>query len=168
MSDFEYKKMIEQILNRKDQKEREELFNFIGEKGDDRFVEPLIELIKLEDSPKMRQSLYTTLTKIGTNLADEVIKTQIKFKLPKDDGRKITKKAWDDAVSFLASNLEPTFIRKAKEIIKSEGGLWGHENKGGIGVYVRNLLRNNGFNWGETALEAYWPWIIEEVLNKIE
>ncbi|HUT80021.1 MAG TPA: HEAT repeat domain-containing protein [Candidatus Bathyarchaeia archaeon] len=168
MSDFEYTKMIEQILNRKDQKEREELFNFIGEKGDDRFVEPLTELIKLDDSPKMRQSLYSALTKIGTNLADDVIKTQIKLKLPKDDGKKITKKSWDEAVFFLASNLEPVFIKKVKQIIQTEGSLWGHENKGGIGVYVRNLLRNNGFNWGETALEAYWPWVVEEVLKKTE
>ncbi len=168
MSDFEYTKMIEQILSQKNQKERDALFNFIGDKGDDRFIEPLTELIKLDDSPKMRQSLYTTLSKIGTNLADEVIKTQIKLKLPMDDGKKIPKKSWEDAVAFLVSNLEPTFINKAKQIIQTEGSLWGHQNKGGIGVYVRNLLRNNGFNWGEAALEAYWPWVIEDVLRKIK
>ena len=54
MSDFEYTKMIEQIKEKRDPKEREELFDFIGENGDDRFVEPLTELIKVDDSPHMR------------------------------------------------------------------------------------------------------------------
>ena len=66
MSDFEYNKMIEQILSQKDPKEREELFSFLGEKGDDRFVEPLAELLTREDNPIMRQNLYATLTQIGT------------------------------------------------------------------------------------------------------
>jgi len=38
MSDFEYTKLLEQIRNEKDLKEREELFHFIGERGDDRFI----------------------------------------------------------------------------------------------------------------------------------
>ncbi|MHA1213362.1 MAG: hypothetical protein ACTSSH_13005 [Candidatus Heimdallarchaeota archaeon] len=155
MSEFEHNKMIEQILNQNNQKERDELFGFIGDKGDDRFIEPLVELIKLDDSPKMRQSLYTTFTKIGTELAEEVIREQVRIKLPKDDGKRITKKAWSEAVSFLVSNLEKPFIKNAEAIIESEGILWGHVNKGGIGIYVRNLLRNNDFDWGESSLEAY-------------
>jgi len=166
-NDFEYTKMIEQIRSQINQKEREELFDFIGEKGDNRFIEPLTELIKLEDSPILRQSLYSTFTKIGTELAEEVIKEQIRVKLPKDDGKKISKKSWQDAVDFLVNNLEPTFIKKTKQLIQIEGPLWGVKSKGGIGVYIRNLLRNNGFNWGESALESYWPWVLEDALQKI-
>ena len=92
MSDFEYNKMLDQIKEKRDPKEREELFDFIGEKGDDRFVEPLTELLKVDDSPQMRQSLYATFTKIGTDLAEEVIRKKVRTRLPKDDGKKITKK----------------------------------------------------------------------------
>ncbi|NHJ47775.1 MAG: hypothetical protein FK733_08305 [Asgard group archaeon] len=165
MSDFEYNKMIEQILKQENQKERDELFDFIGQKGDDRFIEPLVELIDLEDSPKMRQSLYTTLTKIGTDLAEEVIKDKIKNELPKDDGNKISKKSWDEATSFLAKNLETPSIKQIEELIESEGSLWAVNNKGGIGIYIRNLLRNNGFDWGEAALETYWSWAAEEAVR---
>lgn len=160
--------MIEQILNQKNQKTREELFSFIGDNGDDRFVEPLVELIDLDDSPVMRQSLYTTLVKIGSELADEVIKKQVRIELPKDDGKKITRKTWADAVSFLVSNMEPSFIKKAKFLIETEGNLWGFKNKGGIGIYIRNLLRNNGFDWGEVALKSYWPWVVEDALTKFD
>lgn len=168
MSEFEHSKMLEQIRNERNQKQREELFDFIGENGDDRFVEPLIELLKTDDSPILRSSLYTTFSKIGTELAKEVIQTQIKIKLPKDDGKKITKKSWKEAVNFLQGNLESSFIQKVSGIIESEGRLWGLKNKGGVGVYVRNLLRNNGFNWGEQAMDTYWPWLIEDVLQKLE
>jgi len=168
MSDFEYNKMIEQILNQKDPKEREELFNFIGEKGDDRFVEPLTELLKLEDGPVMRQSLYATLARIGTELANEVIKTKVKTKLPRDDGKKISKKSWEQAVGFLMDNLEKPLIKKIEELMETEGDLWGVKQKGGVGIYIRNLLRNNGFNWGEQALVAYWPWLVEDAISKIK
>jgi len=96
-----------------------------------------------------------------------VIAKQVKTRLPKDDGKKITKKTWTEAVDFLAVNLESVFIGKVEVIIASEGRLWGIKNKGGVGVYVRNLLRNNGFNWGETALENYWSWVVEDVLKKV-
>ncbi|MCK5297852.1 MAG: hypothetical protein KAJ76_03020 [Candidatus Heimdallarchaeota archaeon] len=168
MSDFEYNKMIEQIKEKRDPKEREELFDFIGENGDDRFVEPLTELIKVDDSPHMRQSLYATFTRIGTELAEEVIREKVRTKLPKDDGKKITKKSWEEAVVFLSKNLEKPLVKKAEEIITEEGKLWGIKNKGGIGIYIRNLLRNNGFNWGESALETYWSWVVEDALKKIK
>ncbi|NHJ39115.1 MAG: hypothetical protein FK731_03710 [Asgard group archaeon] len=167
MSEFEYSKMIEQILNQQNQKERDELFDFIGQKGDDRFVEPLTELISLDDSPKMRQSLYATLTKIGTKLAEEVIKDKVKKQLPKDDGKLISKKSWDEAVSFLVKNLEQPSVKQISELIKTDGNLWGVKNKGGIGIYIRNLLRNNGFDWGEASLEVYWSWVAEEAVTKI-
>lgn len=168
MSEFEYRKMLEQIRNERDRKQREELFNFIGENGDDRFIEPLSELLRTDDSPEMRFSLYTTFSKIGTDLAEEVIQKHVKEKLPRDDGKKITKKSWKEAVEFLNKNLEKSFINKVKEIMKSEGRLWGFTNKGGVGVYIRNLLRNNGFDWGENALETYWSWVVEDVIQKRE
>lgn len=168
MSDFEYNKMLDQIKEKRDPKEREELFDFIGEKGDDRFVEPLTELLKVDDSPQMRQSLYATFTKIGTDLAEEVIRKKVRTRLPKDDGKKITKKSWEEAVAFLCKNLEKPFVKKAEEIIAEEGKLWGIKNKGGIGIYIRNLLRNNGFNWGQSALETYWSWVVEDALKKIQ
>lgn len=167
MSEFEYTKMIEQILNQQNQKERDELFDFIGQKGDDRFVEPLVEIISLEDSPKIRQSLYATLTKIGTELADEVINERVKKQLPKDDGKLISKKSWGEAVSFLVKNLELPSVKQISELMESEGSLWGIKNKGGIGIYIRNLLRNNGFDWGEISLEVYWSWVAEEAVTKI-
>ena len=168
MSEFEYMKMLEQIRNERDQKQREDLFEFIGENGDDRFVEPLTELLKTDDSPILRSSLYTTFSKIGTELAEEIIQTQIRTKLPKDDGKKITKKSWIEAVDFLKGDLETSFIQKVRGIIETEGRLWATKNKGGIGVYVRNLLRNNGFDWGEQAMKIYWSWVIEDVLQKLE
>ncbi len=166
MSEFEYIKMLEQIRNERNQKQREELFDFIGENGDDRFVEPLTELLRTNDNPKLRSSLYTTFSKIGTELAEQAIQTQIKTKLPKDNGKKITKKSWKEAVDFLETNLEASFIRKVEGVIESEGRLWSRKNKGEIGVYIRNLLRNNGFNWGEQAMNIYWPWLIEDVLQQ--
>ncbi len=168
MSDFDYSKMLEQIRNEKDQKERETLFDFIGEKGDDRFIEPLAELLTLEDNPQLRQSLYATFSKIGSDLAEDVIEQKVRARLPKDDGKKITKKSWGEAVGFLVANLEAPFINKAIQIIKSEGRLWGIKNKGGIGIYIRNLLRNNGYDWGESALETYWPWVVEDALKKMK
>ena len=166
MSEFEYIKMLDQIRNERDQRQREELFDFIGENGDDRFVEPLIELLKTDDSPILRSSLYTTFSKIGTELAEEVIQTQIKTKLPKDNGKKISKKSWKEAVDFLKGNLETSFIQKVRGIIETEGRLWSRKNKGEIGVYIRNLLRNNGFDWGEQAMNIYWSWLIEDVLQQ--
>ena len=166
MSGFEYNKMLEQIRNERDRKQREELFDFIGEKGDDRFVEPLTELLKTDDSPIMRSSLYTTFSKIGTELAEEVIQTQIKTKLPKDDGKRISKKSWKEAVDFLKGNLEASFIQKVEGIIKEDGRLWGDKNKGGVGIYIRNLLRNNGYDWGEEAMKMYWPWLVEDAIKE--
>ena len=168
MSDFDYKKLIEQVISQKNQKERDELFKFIGEKGDDRFITPLMDLLKVEDNPQMRQSLYATFSKIGTKLASEVIKNQLKSKLPMDNGSKIPQKNWDDAIAFLVLNLEQQFVRKIEELIKKDGYTWGQKNKGNIGIYIRNLLRNNGFNWGEEALEAYWQWIVEDAISKIQ
>jgi hypothetical protein len=167
MSDFEYNKMIEQILTKQNQKDRDELFDFIGERGDDRFVQPLSELIDHEDTPRMRQSIYATLTKIGTDLADEVIKQKIKKELPKDDGKVISLKSWNEAISFLIKNLETPTIKQIEQLMESEGNLWGVSNKGGIGIYIRNLLRNNGFDWGDVALETYWSWAAEEAVRKI-
>ena len=89
-------------------------------------------------------------------------------RLPKDDGKKITKKSWREAVDFLVANLEAPFINKAVQIIESEDRLWGIKNKGGIGIYIRNLLRNNGYDWGESALETYWSWVVEDALKKMK
>ena len=163
-----YLKMLEQIRKETDQKQREELFNFIGDNGDDRFIEPLSELLITDDSPTMRFSLYTTFTKIGSELAEDIIQNEIRSKLPKDNGKIISKKDWKAAVEFLKQNLEPNFITKVRTIMFTDGKLWALKNKVGVGVYIRNLLRNNGFDWGEKALETYWSWVLEDLLNKTE
>ena len=168
MSGFEYTKMLEQIRSEKDRQQRKELFEFIGDKGDDRFIEPLTELLKTDDSPTMRNSLYATFSKIGTELAEEAIRTKIRTQLPQDDGKKISKKSWKEAVDFLTKNLESSFIQKVKGLIETDGVLWGYKNKGGVGIYVRNLLRSNGFDWGEEAMSTYWPWLVEDTLQKME
>lgn len=160
--------MLDQIRNERDLKQREELFSFIGDKGDDRFIEPLTELLKTDDSPVMRFSLYTAFAKIGSELAEDVINQQVRTKLPKDDGKKISKKDWLAAVEFLDDSLDKNFIKKVKAIINTDGRLWSIKNKGGVGVYIRNLLRNNGFNWGESALETYWSWVVEDLIKKLE
>jgi hypothetical protein len=168
MSDFDYSMLIAQIRNKRDTKERKALLEFIGEKGDDRFIEPLSQLIKIDDSPELRLSLYSTFTKIGSELADEVIKKKIKASLPKDDGKKVTKKEWKEAVAFLTKNLEQTFIDRVDKTISQEGRLWAEKNQGGMGIFVRNLLRNNGFDWGESALKTYWSWVLEDALNELK
>ena len=168
MGDFEYQKMLEQIRNERDLKQRDELFSFIGDNGDDRFIEPLTELMDTDDSPNMRHSLYTTFASIGSELAEQVIQNKVRSNLPKDDGMTIAAADWTKAVEFMINSLDTKFIDKVKNIIKSDGILWGNTNKGGVGVYIRNLLRNNGFDWGENALETYWPWVVEDALKKLE
>ncbi|MBD3191465.1 MAG: hypothetical protein GF308_12525 [Candidatus Heimdallarchaeota archaeon] len=168
MNEFDYEKMLDQIKTETDPEAREELFSFIGEYGDNRFVEPLTELLKTNDSPSMRFSLYKTFMEIGTELANEMIEKKIRKSPPKDDGKKISKKQWEEAVVFLAESFEPSFISKVQRIIEAEGEKWTINRKREIGIYVRTLLRNNGFDWGEKALDDYWTWLLEDALKRIK
>lgn len=168
MTDFDYEKMLDQIKTETDPKAREEVFGFIGEYGDNRFVEPLTELLKTNDSPSMRFSLYKTFMEIGTELAKEMISKKVKKSPPKDDGKKISKKQWEEAVAFLAKSFEPSFVTKVQRIMDAEGEKWTLNRNREIGIYVRTLLRNNGFDWGDKALEDYWTWLVEEAVERIK
>ncbi|MEA2069737.1 MAG: hypothetical protein U9O98_00450 [Asgard group archaeon] len=168
MSGFDYKELLEQIRNQTDTASRHELLQYIGDNGDDRFIEPLIKLLETDDSPNMRYSLYDSFNRIGSKLAEEVIQKQIRRDLPTDDGHKITQEDWDKAVDYITSSLKPNFVEKVKKTIEKEGKLWALDYKGSFGVYVRNLLRGAGFNWGEEALQKYWSWILEDAIAKYQ
>jgi hypothetical protein len=162
---LDYEQFIEQIRSAKDPASKRDLLKFIGDKGDDRFIQPLIDYLALEDNPVTRSDLYATFTRIGTSLASQSIEEQIKNQPPKDNGEKISSESWSEAIQFLADSFEPDFIERLQQLIESKGPLWGSQIRGGVGIYVRNLLRNNGFDWGDKALQSYWSWLAEEAVK---
>jgi hypothetical protein len=38
----------------------------------------------------------------------------------------------------------------------------------GFGIYVRNVLREGGFDWGPLTLDTLWSTLIEEAARRVE
>jgi len=89
-----------------------------------------------------------------------------------DPKRAIPKQEWNKAINYVKHRIlkEKETNGKAlffwiKLTIGQEGldGLTDYHI--GLGAYVRNLLRDGGFQWGAVCLDHTWQYILEDVVR---
>jgi len=70
------------------------------------------------------------------------------------------------AVRYLIDHIPAETLEEVAEIIKKEGPDWEVHHHYGIGIDVRNLLREGGFLWDAIELDDVWAGLIEKAVKK--
>ena len=83
----------------------------------------------------------------------------------KDDGKPITANEWTQAIAYLLDTIPLRFFRDVRAVIITEGQNWGLKRHLGLGMKIRNILREGGFQWGNLALDDYWYHLLEDAVQ---
>ncbi|MDP3733812.1 MAG: hypothetical protein Q8R37_01155 [Nanoarchaeota archaeon] len=78
----------------------------------------------------------------------------------KDDGTTISKDDWDTAVAIVVQNLDTKTIGNIMALAENDPQ-WFVKQQDGMGLEIINLLRNHNINWGDRAVDNYWPELAE-------
>jgi hypothetical protein len=81
-----------------------------------------------------------------------------------DVNNPIDQKEHDNAVSFLRKKLSPRDLGTIKYKMKTNPD-WFKQQQYGVGLHVRNLLREGGFGWGDSLLYQEWKSLIDDVVH---
>ncbi|HEY9206085.1 MAG TPA: hypothetical protein VIO58_09200 [Candidatus Methanoperedens sp.] len=75
---------------------------------------------------------------------------------------KISDEEKELAVQFLMDNIPKDCLKKVWIEVQNKEYFWSLSLNPYFGTYVRNTLREGGFDWGPLALDALWNTLIEE------
>jgi len=79
---------------------------------------------------------------------------------------RISDEEWNKAVSFLLKKLDSELIEKIIDDIKKLGkDDWIAQNHFGLGMHIRNLIRED-FEWGAITLDSEWDELLYDVIKK--
>ena len=79
--------------------------------------------------------------------------------------RKISKEA---AIQYLMNNISKDCLKKVFIAVQNKGSCWSWSVHMCFGMYVRNVLREGGFNWGAYTLDNLWSTLIAEAARRVE
>ncbi len=85
----------------------------------------------------------------------------------KDSGERISEEEWRKAVECIRKALDEKSIRELRRVVK-EDEMWWARCHHGFGTGIRNLLRANGFDWGDISLDEHWFLLVEEAVESAE
>ncbi|MDD3246712.1 MAG: hypothetical protein PHF18_07675 [Methanosarcina sp.] len=72
----------------------------------------------------------------------------------------------ESAINYLASNIPKAVLKEAFEKFEQNFDFVVEEHFG-PGIYVRNLLRRGGFDWGDMELDCNWVYLLWEASKKV-
>jgi len=72
----------------------------------------------------------------------------------------------EKAVRYLMDNVPIDCLEKIWSAIQKKGDSWSWRLHLGLGIYIRNILRTGGFDWGSNILDALWASLIEEACER--
>ncbi|WP_440946365.1 hypothetical protein ACSAZL_20295 [Methanosarcina sp. T3] len=80
--------------------------------------------------------------------------------------REIQDEEIENAINYLASNMPADILKETFE--KFEQNLdFAVEGHFGLGIYVRNLLREGGLDWGDMELDENWFYLLWKTSKKV-
>ncbi len=79
----------------------------------------------------------------------------------------ISKEEKEKAVRYLMDKIPKECLKKVL-VAQNKGSLWWVPLHVDFGMYVRNALREGGFNWGSMALDDVWSNLVEEAARRVE
>ena len=71
-----------------------------------------------------------------------------------------------EAIRYLIDHVPVETQEEIALIIKKEGSDWEINHHYDIGIFVRNLLREGGFQWDPIELDFLWAELIEKAVKK--
>jgi hypothetical protein len=81
---------------------------------------------------------------------------------------KISEEEKDDAIRYLMDNIPRDCLNKVRVMVQNNKSCWSFAVNMGFGIYVRNVLREGGFDWGPLTLDTLWSTLIEEAARRVE
>jgi hypothetical protein len=81
---------------------------------------------------------------------------------------KISEEKKEEAIRYLFANIPEDCLREVLITFQKEGAMWCLSLHMNFGMYVRNLLREGGFNWGAIELDHLWVELIEEAAKRVQ
>jgi hypothetical protein len=70
------------------------------------------------------------------------------------------------AVQYLIDHIPEETMRDVKNSMDKNGKDWWLEHHHGIGMGVRNLLREGGFDWDPVDMDDLWVGLVERAVRK--
>jgi hypothetical protein len=70
------------------------------------------------------------------------------------------------AVHYLIDHIPDETMLEIANMIRENGKDWWVEHHHGLGMGVRNLLRQGGFEWGPIDMDDLWVGIVERAVKK--
>ena len=81
---------------------------------------------------------------------------------------KISDEEKEEAIQYLMNNITKDCLKKVSIAVQKNGSCWSLTVNMRFGMYVRNVLREGGFDWGPLALDTLWNTLIEEAARRVE
>ena len=67
------------------------------------------------------------------------------------------------AIQFLTHRIPPEVLADVQMLMQNKQTPWHHAGHFGLGLGVRNSLREAGFKWSDVWLDDHWHELVEEV-----
>ncbi|MFI5253425.1 MAG: hypothetical protein ACHQQQ_13455 [Bacteroidota bacterium] len=76
----------------------------------------------------------------------------------------IDRAQYDNAVTYLRKHLTPRDLSTVKYKSKTNPD-WFKEHQFGVGIHIRNILRDRGFHWTDHLDYSEWRNLIEDAVH---
>ena len=70
------------------------------------------------------------------------------------------------AVLFLAREIPPEVLTDVRMVMQNKQTPWHHASHFGLGLQVRNALREAGFTWDDVWLDGHWYELVEAAAQR--
>lgn len=80
---------------------------------------------------------------------------------------KVSDDEQERAICYLIDNVPKKHLDKVWAEIQNEGADWWMKYHLSFGIYIRNILRDGGFNWTDILLDDLWYKLIEEAARRV-
>lgn len=67
----------------------------------------------------------------------------------------------EQAIQFLARSIAPEVLANVRLLMQNKQNPWHHANHFGLGLHIRNLLREAGLKWTDVWLDDHWNELVE-------
>ena len=68
----------------------------------------------------------------------------------------------DEAIQLLAETIPKETLANILMLMQNKQTPWHHASHFGLGLQVRNALREGGYNWSDVCLDDHWHELVEE------
>jgi hypothetical protein len=81
---------------------------------------------------------------------------------------KVSNEEKEEAIQYLMDHIPKDCLKKVFIAVQNKGSGWSWSLHMCFGMYVRNTLREGGFNWGPYTLDNLWNTLIAEAARRVE